>query len=149
METENKKEGLKVYEIGYHIVPSIPEEKVPAEADAIKALLAKYKAELIAEEAPKLKPLAYQMVKNAGIVRGKFNDAYFGWVKFETGAEEIVKIKEAFDANDHMLRYLLITTVRENTMVGSKFVAKGEEAKDAPKEAAKDGKEAEKPEAKA
>jgi hypothetical protein len=42
--------------------------------------------------------------------------AYFGWIKFEALAEKSITIGEAFKNNSSILRYILIKTVRENTM---------------------------------
>ncbi len=52
-----------VYEIGYLIASSVPEEKVSAEADAVRKIITAAGAEMIAEEAPVSQPLAYTMRK--------------------------------------------------------------------------------------
>lgn len=124
--TESK--ALKVYEIGYILLPSIPAEKVGAAVDAIKALVTKQGGNFIAEEFPKLRPLAYTMQKQVGAVRHKVNEGYFGWVKFDVSPDAMTAIKAGMDTNNQVLRYLLITTVRENTYLGQKaaLVAKDE-----------------------
>lgn len=121
-ETTKKEDGFKVYEIGYHLVPSIPAEKVAAEVDAIKALITKHKGEFIADEFPKLRPLAFMMKKDVDGMRHKYTEAYFGWVKFEIESGEIAAIKSALDINKKVLRFLLVTTVRENTYLGQKAI---------------------------
>lgn len=75
----------RIYEIGFHIVSSIPEEKLPAEMTIIKDLLESVKATVISEEFPKLRALTYTMTKVVGPKHLKFDTAYFGWVKFEMG----------------------------------------------------------------
>src|SRR3989338_6813909 len=79
---EEKAEG-KIYEIGYHIVPSVPEEKLGAEVSSLKDILEKGKATIISEEVPKLRTLAYEMRKESAGKYSKYNSAYFGWIKFE------------------------------------------------------------------
>ncbi|MBI5126381.1 MAG: 30S ribosomal protein S6 [Candidatus Taylorbacteria bacterium] len=120
MDTEKTigNDGSKVYEVGYIIVPSVPEEKVQSHVDALKALLAKNKAEIIADENPTLRPLAYRMQKKIGATNHKFDQGYFGWIKFELDKGSIEKIKVALDTDEAILRHLLITTVAENTYLG-------------------------------
>src|ERR1035437_2734368 len=85
---------VKVYEIGYLIVPSIPEEKIAGEIGTIKDILSKHKAELIADESATLRPLAYTMIKKIGTVNRRFDSAYFGWIKFEAAPVEVRLIEK-------------------------------------------------------
>jgi len=112
---------VKVYEIGYLIVASIPEEKVAGEISAIKDILAKHKAEVIADESATLRPLAYTMVKKIGTVNRRFDSAYFGWVKFEAAPVEVRLIEKEVKEVDSVLRFLLINTVREHALLASKL----------------------------
>lgn len=123
MTRSTKTDGAKVYEIGYLLVSSIPEEKVSAKVDELKAIISAKKAEMIAEEAPVLETLAYMMMKKIGAKNHRFTQGYFGWVKFAVEPESIIKIKEAFDADNDVLRFLLITTPRENTYLGKRSSA--------------------------
>lgn len=115
-----KDDMKKVYEIGYLLVSSIPREKVADVATNLKNVLSKKNAEIIAEEAPELIPLAYTMIKKIGTANHRFDQAFFGWVKFELSTAEIEEVKKTFDQNPDVLRYLLVTTVRENTYLGKK-----------------------------
>jgi len=111
-----EKESRKIYEIGYHLVPFIAEEKIPSESNFIKDALAEAGSSLIFEDNPKLRPLAYTIRKSIGGKYQKFNSAYFGWVKFEIGVSDLTKIKKALDGNPNVLRYIIIETVRESTL---------------------------------
>jgi len=142
MKVENnleKEGGVQVYELGYHIVSTVAEENLPKELENIKAIILKDGGSLIAEGEPKLINLAYEMSKTVSDIKKKFNTAYFGWIKFETKAEVVPGIKKAIDANNNILRYLLIKTVRENTMVSPKtFEREAKPIRKATKEEAKD-----------
>lgn len=120
MDKNIKEDRSQVYEIGYLLVSSIPEEKVASEEVVLKGILSKKGAEFIGEEAPELRTLAYTMVKKIGTSNHRFDQGYFGWFKFELPVKEIEGIKKAFEENQHMLRVLVITTVRENTYLGKK-----------------------------
>ena len=115
---------MSVYEIGYLIASSIPEEKVPGEAEAIKGIITNAGAEVIAEEAPHREHLAYTISKKT--VSGgydKFDVAYFGWIKFELGSDKVEAVKKAVELRPATLRMMLISTVRENTYLGKRAPA--------------------------
>ena len=125
MNEENMNDDrLAVYEIGYLIASSVPEEKVPAETEAIKAIITSAGSSVIAEEAPHKQHLAYTIRRKT--VAGsydKFDVAYFGWVKFELGSDKIEAVKKAVELHPSVLRALLISTVRENTYLGKRAQA--------------------------
>lgn len=125
---ENKKEESfeKIYEIGYHIIPAVAVENLSIEVDNIKNFLVKEGVEIISEDFPKLRDLAYAILKTVGGTRRKFDTAYFGWVKFDAGETPIAKVKKFLDENENILRYLLINTTKENTI----FSAKTEDIQD-------------------
>lgn|SRR5574343_274729 len=120
MKDNLKEEKLSVYEIGYLLVSSIPQEKVESEVSILKDIISKNGAEFIGDEAPELRTLAYTMTKKIGPVNHRFEKGYFGWFKFELPSKNIEAVKKAFDANINVLRMLLITTTRENTYLGKK-----------------------------
>jgi ribosomal protein S6 len=128
MTKETVKTAGTVYEVGYHIVPAVSPEKLPTEVDAIKAVLGKSGATVISEEFPKLRNLAYTMVKAIGPARHRYDSAYFGWIKFEAAPQATAEIKTALDGNEKVLRYLLIKTARENTLYGPKILPQEKEA---------------------
>lgn len=118
---EEKGNG-KVYEVGYLLVPSLSEEEVPAQYTAIKDMVASFGGELIADEMPKMINLAYSMQKVVSNVRSKFNTAYFGWVKFVMGAAEIIELKKKLDLDPKIVRFLILKTVKENTIASKRFI---------------------------
>ena len=117
-------DNLSVYEIGYLIIPSVPEEKVPSETETITKIITSTGAKMVADEAPHRTKLAYEMrKKNVSGSYEKYNEAYFGWIKFEVGSDIIETIKKAVEIHPTVLRMLLTTTVRENTYLGKRAPA--------------------------
>jgi ribosomal protein S6 len=111
----------KVYEISYLLVPSIPSEKVGAEVATFNAILEKNSAAILADESPSLTVLAYEMDKSTGGgSHQRFNEGYFGWVKFSCSPSVIEDIRKAFDQNPNILRTLAISTVKEKTYLGKR-----------------------------
>jgi len=120
--TVAKNSEEKIYEVGYHVLSSVSEENILSEVEKIKAYLAKEKAIIISEEAPKLRPLAYSIKKAFGGTYKVFDKAYFGFIKFELGEDgDVRNIDLGMKNNESVLRYLVIKTVRENTMYSPKI----------------------------
>src|SRR3989338_4918182 len=111
-----EKADNRIYELGYHIVSSMPEEKLSALVTAIKDILQTKNAIVISEDFPKLKHLAYTMTKVIGPKHLKFSNAYFGWIKFEMDPAALEIVKENFTRNENILRFIIMKTVRESTL---------------------------------
>lgn len=124
--TENKTDTSKVYEISYILASTIQDEKVSDEVSTISKLITSNGGDVISSENPVLIELAYPMVKITPTFRGKFSKGYFGWMKFEMEPEFLSKIKENLDISNNVVRYLIIKTVRENTLLNGKMVLKND-----------------------
>jgi len=111
----------KVYEVSFNIVPTLADELVAAEFGNLKEALSKLGGSVIAEQYPKLINLAYEMNRVIANKNTKFNSAYFGWVKFEAPATAAPELKKALDRNENIIRFMIIKTVRENTMAPKKI----------------------------
>jgi ribosomal protein S6 len=116
---DNHEDRMTVYEIGYLISSSIPEEKVELEVEAIKKIISDAGASVVSEENPHMEDLAYTIRrKTTSGSYDKYDKAYFGWIKFEVGSSSIEAIKKSVEIIPSIVRMLLITTVRENTFLG-------------------------------
>ena len=114
---ENEKEArTSVYEVGYLMVPTIAEENVGGEVTSFKDHLTDLGVVFVSDEYPKMMELAYEMSRSINNKKQKFSYGYFGWVKFECTTDQARVIKEGLDKNEKLIRYLMIKTVRENTM---------------------------------
>jgi len=112
----------KVYELGYLLVPTIAEEDVLVQYGNLKELVSSFGGELITDEVPKMIPLAYTIHKVVSNVRNKFNKAYFGWTKFTMEAQKIIEFKKHLDLDPNFVRFLILKTVKENTIAAKRFV---------------------------
>lgn len=107
-----------IYEISY-LIAGVPEERVTGESDIVRGIITAAGATVIAEESPRHEQLAYTIRKKT--VSGsydKYDEAYFGWIKFEVGSDKIEAMKKSVEVVPTVLRMLLISTVRENTYLG-------------------------------
>ncbi len=112
----------KVYELGYLLVPTISADDVPVSYGNLKELVSSLGGEVIADEMPKMISLAYSMTKVISNVRSKFNTAYFGWIKFTMDAQKVLELKKVLDLDTKIIRFLLLKTVKENTIAAKRFV---------------------------
>lgn len=120
---ENEKEK-SIYEIGYLLSPFLSPEKISKTVSDFKEVLNREGGAIIADDAPKLRDLAYTMYKVVGHKKETFGSAYFGWIKFEIGIDDVSAIKKMFETNEAVIRFLLIATVRENTIASRRPVTR-------------------------
>lgn len=112
----NSPETRPIYEVGYHAAPS-SDEAAPAKiAEAIRAQLEKGDAEIISEGAPSRMRLAYTIERVTTGKHEKFDEAFFGFIKFAIDREHIAALQEMLRNNRQILRFLLVETTREDIM---------------------------------
>ncbi len=125
MDIKNDVSG-RVYEVGYHLVPTLEEGNVPTIHGDLKDLITStFKGEIISEDVPKMMDLAYTMLKVVSNVRSKFDTAYFGWIKFAMEADQVLELKKKLDLDPKIIRFLILKTVKENTIATKRFVQRG------------------------
>lgn len=111
----------RVYEVGYLLVPTIPEDEAPVLFGNIKEMITALNGVVISDDLPKMTALSYVMVKVIANTRKKFDNAYFGWIKFELDPEALVELKKKLEAEENIIRFLITKTVRENTIASRRI----------------------------
>lgn len=120
-ENHNELDGdFGIYEVGFQIIPTITEEEASGTFASIKNIITQKGGKVISEGAPELVNLQYEMRKKLAGKYEKFMKGYFGWVKFEIAKQDIKNIKESIEAIQEVLRLIVISTVRENTLISQK-----------------------------
>lgn len=105
----------RVYEVSFWLVPTISESELPAHFDRLKKVVSDAQGEFISEEAPYMREMTYQMVRVIDNVNKRFNDGYFGWVKFRALPQNAIVVKNAFEKDTTLIRSLLVETIEANT----------------------------------
>jgi len=120
------KEGTeaRVYELGYLLIPTISTDELPEAYGDMKELIASLGGEIVSDEMPKMINLAYQMLKVTANVRSKHNTAYFGWIKFIMTPAKVLELKKKLDFDPKTIRFLILKTVKENTIAAKRFVGR-------------------------
>ena len=113
-QANSPKETRPIYEIGFHVVPSADEATITNVAKDVRAAIEKGDAEIITEGAPSRMRLAYTIERATAGHHEKFDEAYFGFIKFATERENIPALEAFLRGNSSILRFLLVETVRED-----------------------------------
>lgn len=111
---------VKVYEIGYLVLPSIPEDKLSGVVGKIRTAVEEAGGKTLDGEEPFKQELAYSMTKVVGASRYVASEAYVGWMKFELEGSKAPEVKASFDKIDELLRYLFIKAPRESAFTFEK-----------------------------
>ncbi len=112
--TENAEN--QVYELGYHILPTVVADDLEGEVTKLRSAIEKRGGSFISEGTTEMTTLAYPMFVNNGGKQTKYEQAYFGWIKFEMKPSEAVTLNEEdLTMNTQILRYILFKTTKEET----------------------------------
>ncbi|MDO8548367.1 MAG: 30S ribosomal protein S6 [bacterium] len=111
-----------VYEVGFHIVPTVAEAEIGSVLEKLRAALAKGDAEIIKEEFPAKKTLAYMIERSLTGKREKYTESYFGFIKFAMDKAKVAEFTATLRATSEILRFLVIETVREEAVVPRRAV---------------------------
>ncbi len=102
----------RVYELGFHIDPELPQEEVKKVYQGIREKAAAV-GSVVAEGEPQRIPLAYTISRQETAGRRDFNSAYFAWVAYETegaGHDEMLTFAKEHKA---LVRYIDVKTDKE------------------------------------
>ena len=116
----------EVYEFGFLLVPEVGDEGAPASFSALKGMIEEVGGQTISDSLPAKMALAYPMDKEIDHKHQSYKEAYFGWIKFELEKNKIEGLKAKFDAEQTLIRFLIIKTVKENTLAPKKLKEKME-----------------------
>jgi ribosomal protein S6 len=118
---EEKNIDSRVYEVSFLFVPTLSEDEVLNSFNSLRELILSFEGETISDEMPKIIELAYTMQKTIKNKINKFDNGYFGWIKFFMDAEKVSELKKKLDLSSEIIRFLIVKTVKENTMSLKKF----------------------------
>ena len=106
----------RLYELGYHIVPTVAEEAIGEEVSKIKDVVEGGGGVITSDEMPRQVSLAYRMPKVIKNKRTFYSSAYFGWIRFQAPAQEISELSKKLEENPVILRFILFKTKETKAM---------------------------------
>ncbi|MCR4325357.1 MAG: 30S ribosomal protein S6 [Patescibacteria group bacterium] len=106
---------VRVYEIGYHIIPTVKDEDIENIVGGVRAVIEKHGGNFIAEGAPALTRLAYPMQVLTDGKKEEHDRGYFGWIKFEAKVSAAEALEDTLRGDANFLRFIVFRTAREDT----------------------------------
>lgn len=106
----------RIYEVSFVFDNKIEEAAALEKADAIKKSIATLGGSFISEETPYMRELAYEMIRVQNNINVRFNQGYFGWIKFEMPSENVKSLEKMLKEDEQVVRYIVVKTVAENTV---------------------------------
>jgi small subunit ribosomal protein S6 len=114
----------RVYEVAYIFVSTLTDEEATAKAETLKAAIAAQGGSFVSEEAPYMRELAYEMVRVIKNVNTRFNDGYFGWIKFEMEPNKINDFDKKLALDEEIVRFITVKADREVNVYTKKLSTK-------------------------
>ncbi|HUO56357.1 MAG TPA: 30S ribosomal protein S6 [Candidatus Paceibacterota bacterium] len=111
----------RIYEVGYHIVPTVLEDNLEAVVGAIRSVIEKAGGTFISEGAPTLMKLSYLMTHREEDKNVEYDRGFFGWIKFEAPTAASALLDNALKNDKNILRFIIFRTVREETRARMKI----------------------------
>lgn len=117
------KDSRPLYEIGFHVLPTLDESEVGGVVAALRAEVKKAGGEITTEQAPQKMVLAYTVERATTGKREKYNESYFGWLQFVVEERTGINgIEDFLKQNKNVLRYLFIKTIPHETQAQRRAV---------------------------
>ncbi len=107
-EEQDSADEFARYECAFHILPTVAEEEVPALMERVKSFIERTGGAVNEEESAGHVDLAYEIVKEVGGERRRFNAAHFCWVRFTLAPSALASLAEEVGRLPEGLRYLII-----------------------------------------
>lgn len=111
-------EETNIYELGFHVVPTLAEEALSTEWSELKALITAKGGTFIGEGFPKPYDLAYEISQEEKGAYRKFTKSYFGWIKFNLDSSKVNELESEVKSRMNVLRFLLVKTIAETPLYG-------------------------------
>lgn len=106
----------RIYEVSFIFDNKLSEDMALEKSNALKQSIATLGGSFVSEEAPYMRELAYEMIRVVNNVNVRFNEGYFGWIKFEITPAKIKDLEKVLKFDEEVVRFLVVSTVRENTV---------------------------------
>ena len=106
----------QLYEVGFLLVPSIVEDALGEEVNTLRLAIEEMGGTVVGEGFPALRALAYPIRRGNREGGTTYTSAYFGFIRFEVIPEKAPLLKQAFEKNASLIRFLIMKTIKELLM---------------------------------
>ncbi len=116
----------RIYEIGYHLIPSLDENARGDAVDALRKAVEDHGGLILNETYPELIDLAYEMTHAMLGKRYRYTTAYFGWMFCEMDPAKLAEVEAFLKAHDSILRSIVVVTDRAHALASTSYSFKKE-----------------------
>lgn len=102
----------RVYELGFHLDPELPQEEAKKTYQAIREQIAA-NGQVVAEGEPQKVQLAYTISRSENHIRRDFDSAYFAWIAYEAETAGHATIQEVAKNEMRIIRFIDIRTDKD------------------------------------
>lgn len=123
----NKDETMmdqRVYEVSYILVANLTDTEAAEKAESIKKSIAAQGGSFVSEEEPYMRELAYEMTRVIKNVNTRFNEGYFGWIKFEMNPNEINDFDKKLSLDEDIVRFITVKADKDVNIYTKKIATK-------------------------
>lgn len=131
--SEDEAGAPRVYELGFHIDPELPQEEVKKTYQELRDECARAGA-VVAEGEPEHLRLAYVISRQEHAGRRDFNNAQFAWIAYEAKKEGHDAVLAAVREETRVFRFIDILTTKEAARHAAELRAMKEKAPEKPEE---------------
>lgn len=107
-------ENTSVYEIGYLLAPTIPEDEVGEVEDKLHQKITDHGGDVVASQSPEMRELSYEIEVSSEGEQRQFSRGQFGWVQFTLATDSVEEVESTFIKENDVIRHLLITVDPED-----------------------------------
>ena len=111
-ETEAGYNESRVYELGFHLDPELPQDEAKKTYQALRDVISS-NGTIVAEGVPQKVQLAYTISRSVDHMRRDYDSAYFAWIAYSTEGAGHDTVLSAARAEMNIIRFLDIRTEKE------------------------------------
>lgn len=115
---------LKLYELGYHLIPTIAQGKIEDVVRDLVTLIEKHEGAVRGGELPEMRDIAYAISQRTDSGKKEFKNTYFGWMNIDLAPDQAEVLKEELKGNESVLRFILLSKSVDDTPEGDMFSSK-------------------------
>jgi ribosomal protein S6 len=112
--TRQASESVRMYEIGYVVAPTVPEDEVANIASDLQSAITDVDGEVLASQVPEARDLAYTMEATTSAGEREFERGQFGWVQFSVDTSDLSKIESVVEDETDVMRALTVKITEED-----------------------------------
>lgn len=110
------KDTGNLYEVGFHVLPTLTEEEAIAELASVTSFIEKSGGVIKKSHNPQMRELSYEMTKVISGKKQNFGNAYFGHLVFQIEPGFVGSVRKDIEILPNVLRALILEVSPESLL---------------------------------